>query len=223
MDSAIIGCSFPADSGVKQDPCQITIRRRRCAVQSAAQEDFMASTVVDLIAETFAARGATAYFGECVSMREHALQTAHFARRDAASPELVLAALLHDVGHLLENAPDDLDEWTDDACHESIGSAWLATRFPPAVVEPVRLHVAAKRYLCATDPGYRNKLSPASVITLGLQGGPMTTGEIAAFETEPYHRDAVQLRQWDDTAKIVGLITPQIADYTALIRGVGLK
>jgi len=180
-------------------------------------------TLVDVVASIFAARGATAYFGECVSITEHALQTAYFAQRDAASPELVVAALLHDVGHLLENTPDDLDEWAHDACHESIGSAWLARRFPPAVVEPVRLHVAAKRYLCATDPNYHTKLSPASVITLGLQGGPMTPREIAAFETELYHRPALHLRQWDDQAKIVALVTPQISDYAALIRSVAVS
>jgi [1-hydroxy-2-(trimethylamino)ethyl]phosphonate dioxygenase len=121
------------------------------------------------------------------------------------------------VGHLLGGAPDDLAEWTEDAHHELIGGGWLARRFGAEVAEPVRLHVPAKRYLCATDPNYFDKLSAASVVTLKLQGGPMTVPEIAAFETRPYWREAVRLRQWDDEGKVAGLRTPDFSSYAAQI------
>src|SRR3984893_4478719 len=106
-------------------------------------------------------------------MAEHALQAAYFASTAAAPPALIVAALLHDVGHLVVDVPDDLDDWTLDARHEETRSRWLAVRFPAEVFEPVRLHVPAKRYLCATDARYSSKLSQASVATLKLQGGPM--------------------------------------------------
>ena len=177
------------------------------------------SSVTEEISALFAQRGSGAYFGESVSMTEHALQAAYFAQAAAAPPSLVIAALLHDVGHLVEDVPDDLADWVEDARHEEIGSRWLAARFPRQVFEPVRLHVPAKRYLCATDTHYFSKLSPASVVTLKLQGGPMTAFEIARFETEPYYKEAVRVRQWDDRGKIAGLVTPGLADYDALIEG----
>jgi phosphonate degradation associated HDIG domain protein len=162
-------------------------------------------------------RGASAYFGEAVSVAEHCLQAAYFAQVANAPDALVIAALLHDIGHLVGAAPDDLDEWTEDAHHELIGGGWLAKRFGPEVSEPVRLHVPAKRYLCATDPGYFDKLSAASVVTLKLQGGPMTGPEIAAFEAKPYWREAIRVRQWDDEGKVAGLRTPDFSAYASLI------
>lgn len=174
-------------------------------------------SAVDEIRTLFNKRGAGAYFGERVSMTEHALQAAYFAHQEAAPPALVVAALLHDIGHLLADVPDDIADWTMDVRHEELGSRWLAKRFRPEVFEPVRLHVPAKRYLCATDAKYFAKLSPASVHTLKLQGGPMAPPEIAMFEIEPYFRDAVRVRQWDDQGKIAGLMTPCLDDYSALI------
>jgi predicted HD phosphohydrolase len=104
-----------------------------------------------------------------------------------------------------------------DAHHERIGGRWLAERFPAAVSEPVRLHVPAKRYLLATDADYFAQLSPASVITLKLQGGPMAAHETAQFETESFYREAVRVRRWDDQGKVAGLKTPGLGDYRALI------
>jgi phosphonate degradation associated HDIG domain protein len=161
--------------------------------------------------------GASAYFGEAVSVAEHCLQAAYFAQAAGAPDALVIAALLHDIGHLVGGAPDDLAEWTEDAHHELIGGGWLARRFGPEIAEPVRLHVPAKRYLCATDSGYFDKLSAASVVTLKLQGGPMTEPEIAAFEAKPYWREAIRVRQWDDEGKVAGLRTPDFSSYAALI------
>ena len=174
-------------------------------------------TVLEEILQLYGDRGDGAYFGESVSMTEHGLQAAHFARAAGAPSSLIVAALLHDVGHLVEDVPDDLADWTTDAAHERIGADWLARRFPPAVSEPVRLHVPAKRYLLATDPAYLANLSPASVITLKLQGGPMSPEEAARFETERFNREAVLVRRCDDRGKVAGLKTAGLADYRAMI------
>ncbi|MDE2306436.1 MAG: hypothetical protein KGL34_12800 [Gammaproteobacteria bacterium] len=173
--------------------------------------------VVEEILAIYAARGAGAYFGEAVSMTEHGLQAAHFAEAERAPPTLVAAALLHDIGHLVVATPDDLADWKSDARHERSGARWLAARFGEAVSEPVKLHVAAKRYLCAVQPDYFAQLSPASVHTLELQGGPMDSAAVAAFERQPFHRDAVRLRLWDDRGKVAGLRTRALADYRELL------
>ncbi len=173
--------------------------------------------ITDEILALFQKHGAHAYFGESVSMTEHALQAAYFAQAAAAPPGLIVAALLHDIGHLVEEVPEDIADWTEDAHHERVGARWLARRVLPEVSEPVRLHVPAKRYLLATDAEYFTKLSPASVITLKLQGGPMAAHEVAQFETERYYKDAVRVRQWDDRGKVAGLKTPGLSDYRALI------
>ena len=177
------------------------------------------SLMADILA-LYGARGAQAYFGERVSVTEHGLQAAHFAQAEAAPDAMVVAALLHDIGHLLEAAPDDIEEWTLDARHEEIGARWLARRFPATVSEPVRLHVPAKRYLCATDAAYFARLSAASVHTLKLQGGPMSGPEVAQFEAEPFWREAVRLRHWDDQGKVAGLQTLPLAAHAELIERV---
>jgi [1-hydroxy-2-(trimethylamino)ethyl]phosphonate dioxygenase len=174
------------------------------------------STIEELLA-LYARRGSEAYFGEPVSVTDHCLQAAHFAQAAGASEALIVAALLHDIGHLLESVPDDIADWTSDAQHELIGGRWLAQRFGAQVSEPVRLHVPAKRYLCATNAVYMSRLSSASVRTLELQGGPMAQAEIAAFEAEPYCRDAVLVRRCDDQGKIAGLKIPGFGHYRAMI------
>ena len=165
----------------------------------------------------YGARGSAAYFGERVSMSEHGLQAAHFAQCERAAESLVVAALLHDIGHLLEPVPDAIEDWTLDAQHEKSGARWLARHFDAAVSEPVRLHVAAKRYLCATDASYFARLSPASVHTLKLQGGPMSVDEVAQFERERFRQEALRVRRWDDQGKVAGLKTPTLGDFAALI------
>jgi phosphonate degradation associated HDIG domain protein len=179
--------------------------------------------IADEIFELYEGHGAGAYFGEPVTVTGHCLQAAYFAQRAGAPDALVLAALLHDIGHLIEAVPADIADWKTDARHEQTGSAWLASRFGPAVSEPVRLHVPAKRYLCATDAAYFGLLSSASVVTLGLQGGAMTPAEVAAFEAVPHFRDAVRLRHWDDQAKVANLPVPVLAHYRSLIENLALS
>lgn len=174
-------------------------------------------SVADEVVTLYSARGAAAYFGERVSMTEHGLQAAWFAQVEAAPEPLIIAALLHDVGHLLQKVPDDLSDWTSDAHHEEVGARWLAARFGPTISEPVRLHVPAKRYLCATDAGYVRQLSSASVHTLALQGGPMSPDEARAFEREAHYRAAVRVRRWDDQGKVAGLKTPPLEAYLEML------
>jgi [1-hydroxy-2-(trimethylamino)ethyl]phosphonate dioxygenase len=180
------------------------------------------SLASDILA-IYGGRGAAAYFGERVSMTEHGLQAAHFAQSERAAESLVVAALLHDIGHLLEPLPETIEDWTLDAHHEETGARWLAQHFDASVSEPVRLHVAAKRYLCATDRDYLLRLSPASVHTLELQGGPMSRQELVRFEREPFSQQAVRLRRWDDQGKVAGLSTPALNDYGALIERLALR
>jgi phosphonate degradation associated HDIG domain protein len=174
-------------------------------------------SVVDQIFQIFNERGEEAYFGEPVSQKEHALQAAHQAEQEGAPQSLVVAALLHDIGHLVHGRGEDVADHGVDARHEDAGEAWLAQRFPPEVTEPVKLHVAAKRYLCRVDPAYRAELSPASVQSLALQGGPFDDDEARAFEANRYHREAVRLRRWDDRAKIPGLPIPDLQHYRAAL------
>jgi [1-hydroxy-2-(trimethylamino)ethyl]phosphonate dioxygenase len=174
-------------------------------------------SVADEVIAIYTARGSAAYFGERVSMTEHGLQAAWFAQAEGAPEPAIIAALLHDVGHLLEAVPDDLADWTADARHEEVGARWLAQRFGPQISEPVRLHVPAKRYLCATERQYLERLSPASVHTLRLQGGPMSAHEVQRFESERYFREAVRVRRWDDQGKVAGLETPPLEAYRVML------
>ena len=171
------------------------------------------STVIAL----FAMHGASEYGGEAVTQEEHALQCAELAAADGAPATLIAAALLHDIGHLLHDLPADAPERGIDDLHEALGGRWLESRFVPAVTEPVRLHVAAKRYLCATEPAYEAALSAPSRVSLGLQGGPFTPDEVAAFEQNPYFRDALRLRRWDDTGKVDGLVTRAVAEFADIL------
>jgi phosphonate degradation associated HDIG domain protein len=171
--------------------------------------------IVDEICELFATKGHAAYVGEPVSQLEHALQAAHHAETAGASDALVVAALLHDIGHLVHKLPEDAADRGIDTRHEKLGQAWLARYCGPEVTEPVRLHVPAKRYLCATDAEYLGQLSPASVQSLALQGGPLDADELTQFERNPWYRDAVALRRWDDLAKVPGLDVPPLDHYRA--------
>jgi phosphonate degradation associated HDIG domain protein len=179
-------------------------------------------SVVDEILDLFVRHGTVAYHGELVSQAEHALQAAELAARENAPNGLVVAALLHDVGHLLEGQDEDLAVRGIDGRHEETGCAWLARHFGSEVTEPVRLHVAAKRYLCAIDTCYLAGLSLASRTSLSLQGGPMAADERAQFESNPFHTDAVRLRCWDDLAKVPGLTVPGVEHYRRRLEAAAL-
>jgi phosphonate degradation associated HDIG domain protein len=172
---------------------------------------------VRLIAELFASEGAEEYLGEPVTQAAHMLQTATLAEGAGAAPELVAAALLHDVGHFTGAVTGrQLMSGTDNR-HGEVGADWLAQWFGPKVIEPVRLHVAAKRYLCAVEPDYAAALSPASIFTLSIQGGPMRDAEARDFAESPYAEAACRLRRWDDAAKQPGAKTPPFGHFRPLL------
>jgi phosphonate degradation associated HDIG domain protein len=173
---------------------------------------------VPAIAALFASEGAADYLGEAVSQASHMLQAAALAERAGAPAPLIAAALLHDVGHFAGTISGrDLMRGTDNR-HGEQGAAWLGQWFGAEVTEPVRLHVDAKRYLCAVEPGYLDRLSPASVYSLGIQGGPMEAGEQAAFESGPYAEDACQVRRWDDQAKDPQVTAPPLEHFAPILR-----
>ncbi|HEX6120707.1 MAG TPA: HD domain-containing protein [Dongiaceae bacterium] len=171
------------------------------------------------IRAAFARRGGDTY-GEGVSQLEHALQCAACAERDGAPSALIAATLLHDIGHLIHALPQDIADQGIDTQHESLGSAFLSQHFGPAVSEPVRLHVAAKRYLATTEPGYYELLSTASIQSLQLQGGLMSAEERTRFAAERFSEDAIRLRRWDDEGKIVGADTPDLAHFERYVTDV---
>ena len=176
--------------------------------------------VLNRIAHLYEHAGRKPYDGgrrESVTALEHALQCAQLAEWAGADGPLVAAALLHDVGDLVAPAAD-----TDaaDNRHELRALEVLRGAFGPEVLDPIRLHVAAKRYLVATEPGYSATLSPASVLSLSLQGGPMSDAEQRRFEEEPFAPQAVLLRRWDDAAKTPGKATPSLDYYMALLEEV---
>ena len=161
----------------------------------------------------FLSGGSEEYLGEDVKLVEHMLQCADLARQQSAPPELVVAALLHDIGHLLVEDAAAAHEASVDAHHDDIGARWVAKLFPPSVSDPVKLHVEAKRYLVSTDPAYASRLSEASRKTLAMQGGALNQEEIDTFLALPGARDSILLRLWDDAAKIRGKQTPPLESY----------
>jgi phosphonate degradation associated HDIG domain protein len=176
----------------------------------------MALTLTD-IRHLFDEFGAVAYSGEPVTQLEHALQTAALAEDAAASEELVGAAFLHDLGHLLNRQGETPSKRGIDDLHQYYALPFLRPLFPDAVLEPIRLHVDAKRCLCAIDPEYFGKLSPDSVRSLQLQGGIFSETEAAEFLQKPYAQDALSLRRWDDLAKSPKRATPPLDHYMGIV------
>ena len=166
--------------------------------------------------------GATLYDGEAVTQLEHALQTACLAETQGASDSLIVAALLHDIGHLLEACNRDRDNAFPDVDrrHQLAAVPFLQAGFPDAVIEPVKMHVDAKRYLCAIDSGYFATLSPASVHSLGLQGGKFSQAQVEQFRQHPHAQDALKLRRWDDLAKVPQRATPDLQYFMRYVEKV---
>jgi phosphonate degradation associated HDIG domain protein len=165
------------------------------------------------IAEIYTTRAHKAYGLEGISQLAHALQSAHAAERAGAPPGFILAALLHDIGQMTNGLGENPAADGIDNRHEHVGADWLAARLPAAVSEPVRLHVEAKRYLCATDRSYAGKLAGDSVLSLKLQGGPMSEAECGAFLRRPFAHDALALRRLDDEAKLSDCATPPLEHF----------
>lgn len=176
-----------------------------------------ADAFVAELADLFTRLGDLRY-GEDVSQLEHALQTAHHAKVDGAPPALIVAALLHDVGHMMQKAGENAADLGVDTRHEHISAGYLARAFGPQVTEPIRLHVAAKRYRVAVEPAYLERLSKASLQSLALQGGPMSESEIEAFLAEPAVQAALRLRGYDETAKAQDAEVAGFETYHHLLR-----
>jgi phosphonate degradation associated HDIG domain protein len=157
--------------------------------------------------------GHIAYSGEAVTQLEHALQAAQLAERDRAGDDLVAAALLHDLGHLLNLQGETPTERGIDDQHQYFAIPFIRALFRPAVVEAIRLHVDAKRALCALEPEYYEALSEDSKRSLTLQGGIFTRAETEAFLAKPFAENAMRVRRWDDAAKVAGEVTPPIGHY----------
>ena len=175
--------------------------------------DLFVAELVDLYA-----RLGGLHYGEDVSQLEHAVQTAHHAKLDSASPALVAAALLHDVGHLMQKIGEDAADHGVDTRHEHIGAGYLARAFGPDVTDPIRLHVAAKRYRVAVDADYLERLSKASLQSLALQGGPMSPDEVEAFLADPAAEAALKLRAYDEAGKTPDAEVAGFESYHDLLR-----
>src|SRR6185312_7005865 len=168
----------------------------------------MAQDAITELAELLEGKGSRRYGLSDVNQLQHALQSALLAEQAGCDAALVTAALLHDIGHMVHGLGENPAEAGIDDRHEELGRAYLAPLFGPEVTEPVRLHVPAKRYLCATEPAYFAELAPDSVLSLKLQGGPMSDDEVARFRALPHAEAAVQLRRFDEGAKVADLPTP---------------
>jgi phosphonate degradation associated HDIG domain protein len=174
---------------------------------------------VDDVFALLVSEGGEAYFGEPVTVLEHCLQTAWFVQSEG-DQALIVAALLHDLGHLLHTEGEDAAMRGLDTQHEELGVAALGTHLPASVLDPIRMHVAAKRYLCFAEPDYLAALSPSSVESLALQGGPMNANEAEAFLALPHAHQALALRRADDAAKVRGLEIPHLDTYRELVESI---
>jgi len=170
---------------------------------------------IETLFDRHARRRCKGELAEPVSPLEHALQCAQLAELAHADAALIAAALLHDIGHFVD-APHDIDGFDD--AHELRAIPFLGCGFGAEVIEPIRLHVQAKRYLVATSPRYADALSPAAAHTLAAQGGPMTPDEQRWFEDLHFAQQAIRLRQWDERAKVPGKQVPPMAHYMAFLR-----
>lgn len=173
----------------------------------------MSTDILAQIAQRLDINGRHQYGLSDINQIQHGLQAAALAEKAGDPPALIAAALMHDIGHMLHTLGENPAEEGIDDQHEDVGHAFLVAHFGPEVTEPVRLHVAAKRYLCGKEADYFAKLSKDSVLSLSLQGGPMSAEEITAFERLPHWQEAVRLRRYDEGAKVKGLQTPPLAHF----------
>jgi [1-hydroxy-2-(trimethylamino)ethyl]phosphonate dioxygenase len=182
-----------------------------------AGDGVMDQKLATMIGEIIEGKGHRLYGLSAINQRAHALQTAWLAEQAACDAALITACLLHDIGHMVHDLGEDPARDGIDDRHEALGEAWLARWFGPEVTEPVRLHVAAKRFLCATEADYFSKLSPDSVRSLALQGGPMSAAEVAVYRANPHAEAATRLRRFDEAAKVKGLETPKVEHFLTYV------
>jgi phosphonate degradation associated HDIG domain protein len=178
----------------------------------------MSDDPLTIIADLIDGKGHRQYGLSQVNQRAHALQAAWLAEQQGGDAALITASLVHDIGHMVHDLGEDPAARGVDDRHEERGDVFLRRYFGPDVTEPVRLHVAAKRYLCAAEPDYFARLSPDSVRSLALQGGPMSQAEVAAFEALPGFQAAVRLRRFDESAKVKNLAVPDVAHFAPYVR-----
>lgn len=177
-------------------------------------------TIVAFLGDIFDRCGDEEYLGEPVTMAQHMLQGATLAQQQGLPDEVIVAALLHDIGHFTSEFGSFTMQDTQDRFHEDAGAEVLQPFFPTLVTDCVRHHVAAKRYLCATRPNYFDRLSEASVHSLNLQGGPMTADEVAAFEQNPNLPKIIQVRYLDEAGKSPDMITPDFWHFAPIVQRV---
>jgi len=174
--------------------------------------------IVEFFGSIFDRRGAEEYLGEPVTIGEHMLQGATLAERDGLSEEIIVSALLHDIGHFTSEFGSFTMQDTEDRFHEEAGAEVLEPFFPKIVTDCCRYHVAAKRYLCATRPEYFSRLSEASVHSLTLQGGQMSAEEVAEFEKNPNLEAIVTVRYLDESGKRAGMETPDFWHFAPIVQ-----
>lgn len=189
-------------------------------MNAPGKDDLSQQTIVAFLADIFERRGSEEYLGEPVTMAEHMLQGAYLAEQQGENEEIIVAALLHDVGHFTSEFGTFSMDDIHDNYHEEAGARILERFFPNIVIDCVRHHVAAKRYICATDPNYFAQLSEASTHSLKLQGGPMSAEEVAEFEKHSNVREIVKVRYLDDAAKVADMATPGFAHYAPMVQRV---
>lgn len=180
--------------------------------------DLTAENIVEFLASIFERRGAEEYLGEPVTIGEHMLQGATIAEQNGQSDEIVVGALLHDIGHFTSEFGTFTMEDEEDRHHEDAGAEVLEQFFPKVVTDCCKYHVAAKRYLCATNPTYFERLSEASVHSLNLQGGPMSEQEVKEFEKNPNLKEIIAVRYLDEAGKIAGMETPDFRHFVPRVR-----
>jgi [1-hydroxy-2-(trimethylamino)ethyl]phosphonate dioxygenase len=199
-------------SGLALDKEQNPSHKERMTLSSTGT----ARAAIDQIFGVFRSHG-DRHYGENVSELQHALQAAEFAKQFGETDGVVLSCLLHDYGHMLHNLGEDIAEKGVDAKHEEIGAELLKGMFPESILEPIRQHVAAKRYLCWKIPAYADGLSDSSQLSLQLQGGPMSDDEARQFEANPHYEACIKVRRYDDMGKVPDMPTADLQSYRPLL------